>query len=132
VLASQQISAVTENPASKEFRWITPDIRVKICSKSISEGKYYCKLGWIIDILPENRCVLRLEDSGSLLENIRQSDLETVVPATGSVQVVRGEYCGEIGTVYEKIPSRNEVYVQLEDNLEICKMSYDDVAQIRS
>jgi transcription antitermination factor NusG len=76
--------------------------------------------------------VVRLEDSGILLENIRQSDLETVVPGSGSVKIVRGEFCGELGTVYEKIPSRNEVYVQLEDNLEICKMSYDDVAQIRS
>jgi len=122
-----------EFPATKEFRWITPDIRVKICSKSISEGRYYCKSGWIIDILPENRCVVRLEDSGILLENIRQSDLETIVPAaSGSVKIVRGEYCGEIGTVYEKNPARNEVYVQLEDNLDICKLSYDDVAQIRS
>jgi len=77
--------------------------------------------------------VVRLEDSGILLENIRQSDLETVVPAaSGTVKVVRGEFRGELGTVYEKIPSRNEVYVQLEDNLEICKMSYDDVAQVRS
>jgi len=124
--------SLTEPPVVKEFRWITPDIRVKICSKSISEGRYYCKLAWIIDILPENRCVLRLEDSGVLIENIRQSDLETVIPAQGGpVKVVRGDYCGELGTVYEKMPSRNEVYVQLEDNLEICKMSYDDVAQIR-
>jgi len=126
----QQIPPV-EIPVVKEFRWITPDIRIKICSKSISEGRYYCKLGWIIDILPDNRCVVRLEDSGVLLENIRQSDLETVVPASGPVMVVRGEFCGELGTVYEKIPSRNEVYVQLEDNLEILKMSYDDVAQTR-
>jgi G patch domain/KOW motif-containing protein len=115
-----------------EPRWITTDIRVKICSKSISEGRYYCKYAWIIDVLPENRCVLRLEDSGTLLDNIKQSDLETVVPTSGQVKVVRGQYCGELGTVYEKIPAKNEVYVQLEDNLEIYLMSYDDVAQVRS
>jgi len=55
-----------------------------------------------------------------------------VVPTSGTVKVVRGEYCGELGTVYEKIEARNEVYVQLEDSLEICLMSYDDVAQVRS
>jgi len=122
----------TQPPQPTEPRWIATDIRVKICSKSISEGRYYCKHAWIIDILPENRCVLRLEDSGTLLDNIKQADLETVVPTSGTVKVVRGEYCGELGTVYEKIEARNEVYVQLEDSLEICLMSYDDVAQVRS
>jgi len=114
-----------------EPRWIIPDIRVKICSKELSEGRYYCKYAWIIDVLADNRCDVRIEDSGVLLENVKQADLETVVPASGSVKVVRGEYCGELGTVYEKVPAKLEVYVQLEDNLEILKMSYDDVAQVR-
>jgi len=135
---SQSESSSDSEPPKKtpapplEPRWITTDIRVKICSKTISEGRYYCKCAWIIDVLPENRCVLRVEDSGIILENIRQEDLETVVPATGNVKVVRGEYSGEFATVYEKIPDKQEVYVQLEDNLEICKLSYDDVSQVRT
>jgi len=112
--------------------WITPDIRVKICTKSLAEGRYYCKYAWIIDILPGNCCVVRVENEGDILEGVRQEDLETSIPSVGGrVRLVRGEFCGELGVVFDKDGEKGTVFVQLEEDLEIHKMGYDDVAEYR-
>jgi len=76
--------------------------------------------------------VVQVEDSGTLLEAVRQDDLETVVPAQGTVKIVRGKFMGELGTVYEKDAAKNVVLVQLDDDMEIHRMSYDDVSQWRN
>jgi len=65
------------------------------------------------------------------LEGVNQFDLETVVPTKGNIKVVRGKYCGELGTVYEKDLKKGVVYVQLDDNMDVYEMQYDDVAEYR-
>jgi len=60
-----------------------------------------------------------------------QFELETVVPGKGGcVKVLKGEFCGEVGSIYEKDAEKGVVYVQLED-FEIRTMDFDDVAQFR-
>jgi len=41
------------------------------------------------------------------------------------VKVVRGEFCGEEGTVHKKDLENEVVYVQLEDELQIHKLEFD-------
>jgi len=121
----------SKNSRPSEPCWITNDIRVKICNKDLKNGEYYCKYAWIVDILPENQCTVRVEDSGAVVEGVEQIDLETFVPAKGTVKVVRGEFCGEEGTVHKKDLENEVVYVQLEDDFQIHKLEFDDVAEYR-
>lgn len=121
-------STTSNTTSSTTSRWITPDISVKICSKSVEGGKYYCKKGWIIDVLPEGRCVVKVD--GSILDGIEERDLETVVPGVSApVKVVYGEFKGETGKVLEKDSKKGIVYVRLDDDFEVHKMSFDDVAE---
>lgn len=112
--------------------WIRTNIRVKVVSKEFQGGKYYCKAGWIVDVLGQGRCSILMDDSRTLVEGFRASDLESVVPNQGGhVVVVRGEFCGEKGVILEKDSRRDRVQVQLEDNFEIVSLAMDDVAQTR-
>jgi len=82
-----------------------------------------------VDVLGQNRCVVKLEDSNILLEGIKQQDLETMVPLKGNkVRVVLGEFKGQKGTVLEKHVGKNQLHVQLDEELDIHVMDLDDVA----
>ena len=110
--------------------WVCPDIHVKVRNKTLKGGMYYSKRAWVVDILPGNRCTLKIAGTGEMLEDIRQHDLETIVPAEGGhVKVVRGEFKGELGKVIEKDADKDRVHVQLESDLEIVTLGLDDVAQ---
>jgi G patch domain/KOW motif-containing protein len=110
--------------------WLTTKIRVKIVSKEFQGGKYYCKAGWIVDLLGNGKCSIMIDDSNRLVEGFKESDLETCVPsAGGQVVVLRGEYKGERGKIIEKDSKRDRVQVQLEDSFDIVALKLDDVAQ---
>jgi len=112
--------------------WVLSDIRVKITSKTLADGKYYCKAGWIHEVLREGRCVVKLESPAHLLEGVKQEDLETVVPPVGGhVVILRGERRREKGVILERDSHRNKVVVQLEEELDVIMMKMDDVAQYR-
>lgn len=110
--------------------WLMTKIRVKIISKEFQGGKYYCKAGWIVDLLGNGKCSILLDDSNRLVEGFRESDLESCVPsAGGQVIVLRGEYKGERGKIIEKDSKRDRVQVQLDDSYDIVALKLDDVAQ---
>jgi G patch domain/KOW motif-containing protein len=71
--------------------WLTTKIRVKIVSKEFQGGKYYCKAGWIVDLLGNGKCSIMIDDTNRLVEGFKESDLESCVPAAGGqVVVLRG------------------------------------------
>jgi len=104
---------------------------VKIRNKTLRGGAYYSKRAWIIDILPGGNCSLRLDGTGEILDDVRQDDLETIVPGEGGrVVVVVGPMKGELGKVIEKEADRDKVHVQIDSDLEIQTYSLDDVAEL--
>eukprot|EP01128_Nolandella_sp_AFSM9_P008213 TRINITY_DN4781_c0_g1_i1.p1 TRINITY_DN4781_c0_g1~~TRINITY_DN4781_c0_g1_i1.p1 ORF type:complete len:563 (-),score=119.02 TRINITY_DN4781_c0_g1_i1:30-1598(-) len=108
--------------------WLRRDIRVKVLSKTVREGRYYCKVGWIADVLPLGRSLVRLEDGGKLVE-FSQRDLESVVPKVGGLAVIiAGKNRGEKVKVIERNSAKNKVAVQNED-YDIYNLTFDDVAQ---
>jgi G patch domain/KOW motif-containing protein len=110
--------------------WLCTKIRVKIISKDFQGGKYYCKAGWIVDLLGNGKCSILIDDSNRLVEGFKESDLESCVPsAGGQIVVLRGEYKGERGKIIEKDSKRDRVQVQLEDSFDIVALKLDDVAQ---
>lgn len=130
--AMQISSSSHDSHSSSNNAWIRTNIRVKIVSKDFQGGKYYCKAGWIVDVLGQGRCSIMMDDTRALVEGFRASDLESVVPNQGGhVVVVRGEFRGEKGVILEKDSRRDRVQVQLEENFEIVSLAMDDVAQTR-
>jgi G patch domain/KOW motif-containing protein len=133
---SMSVEGVAEKGSSggtqASSAWIRTNIRVKIVSKDFQGGKYYCKAGWVVDVLAQGRCAIMLDDTRALVEGFRASDLESVVPNQGGhVVVVRGEFRGEKGVILENDSRRDRVQVQLEENFEIVSLAMDDVAQTR-
>jgi len=110
--------------------WVRHSIHVKIRNKSLRGGAYYSKRASVIDILPGGKCQLKLAGSGEILDDIRQDDLETIVPGEGGkIIVVLGESKGQLGKVIEKEANRNKVHVQMDADLDIQTFSLDDVAE---
>jgi len=123
-------SKSSSSSSSTEELWVRPSIHVKIRNKSLKGGLFYSKRAWIIDILPGGKCALQLDGTGEILEGIRQSDLETVVPKeTEKVIIVCGKWKGEFGRVVEREDKVNKVHVQLDSTLDMVTLTLDDVAE---
>jgi len=118
-------------PSQSPPLWVRHSIHVKIRNKTMRGGAYYSKRAWIIDILPGGNCSVRIDGTGEILDNVRQEDLETIVPGEGGrVVVVIGELKGELGKVVEKEPQREKVHVQMDSDLELVTFNLDDVAEV--
>jgi G patch domain/KOW motif-containing protein len=112
--------------------WLRADIRVKVVSKELGGGKFYCKAGWVVDVLARARCTIKLEGTNVLLEGIKQSDLETVVPPVQHpVLVLQGEWKGQKGVILQRDSAKNQLVVQLDEDYEVVTLRMDDVAQFR-
>ncbi|NXY83051.1 GPKOW protein, partial [Alcedo cyanopectus] len=67
------------------------------------------------DMETPETCVCRT-DEGRLVEGLRESMLETVIPRGPGdrVMVVLGEHAGKVGRILEREPGRSRALVQLE------------------
>jgi G patch domain and KOW motifs-containing protein len=126
--------------------WLQTGIRVKIISKKIDDhGRHYLSKGSVIDVYyPSSSsskssrdrssskvASLRL-DNGVVLQDVKEKYLETVLPKNigDSCMVLTGEYRGLSGTLMEKDYERNEVTIQLTEEMEILLLSMDSVAAL--
>jgi len=74
--------------------WITPNIIVKIITKSLGD-KYYKKKGRIMEVIEDFAAVVVLNESGAKLK-LDQEHLETVIPSVGrEVTVLWGKHGGK-------------------------------------
>jgi G patch domain/KOW motif-containing protein len=109
--------------------WLRPQIIVRIVSKKYRDAKFYEKKARVLDCVGGERCVVELED-GRVLDDVTQSILENVVGKVGErVQVLRGERCGALGIVLERDSKKELVLVQLDDDSQLHRLGYDDVAK---
>ncbi|KAJ3375662.1 hypothetical protein GGF31_002865 [Allomyces arbusculus] len=121
--------------------WVRPGLRVRIVSKSLAGGKYYEKKGRIVDVLPGGLSVVKLEDTArSLVDQVPQRGLETIMPAVGKavmiVRAVKGpdgvrdaQYVGHCGQVLERDRKRQQGVVQLDDG-EVVVGAFDDMCEV--
>jgi len=85
--------------------WITPNIIVKIITKSLGD-KYYKKKGRILEVIEDFAAIVILNESGSKLK-LDQEHLETVIPSVGrEVTVLWGKYGGE-DAVLQNVDTKN-------------------------
>ena len=117
--------------------WLLPGIRVKVVSKSFESGRYYKRKGVVVDVVAPKVATLRMDTRegdigrGTLLENVAQKVLETVIPSRGDkVLVLAGEHKGEKGVIVEKRNDKEEAMVRLEEEIALIPVHYDHISQI--
>eukprot|EP01017_Pseudomicrothorax_dubius_P013855 TRINITY_DN1625_c0_g1_i1.p1 TRINITY_DN1625_c0_g1~~TRINITY_DN1625_c0_g1_i1.p1 ORF type:complete len:340 (+),score=93.96 TRINITY_DN1625_c0_g1_i1:38-1057(+) len=133
--SSKQIKKEKENgkedkKKKKKLKWVTENIRVRIISDKVNDGKYYNLKVVVTDVL-DKRTFLALTPSGDVVEDLREKEIETVMPKEGElVKVLVGEHRGEIAKLLKKDKDKNKCQVQLVENLaEILSLSLDDCAE---
>eukprot|EP00111_Clytia_hemisphaerica_P009452 TCONS_00027729-protein len=110
--------------------WIVPGIRVRIISQSYKNGRYYNKKVKVLDVTTKDRCDCETDEK-RLLEDIRQKDLETLIPKNKGAYVcmVAGKYKGKFGKLLDRNKRDSTADIQLTSNKRITTLSYDDICE---
>ena len=114
-----------------EKAWLLPHIRVKIIDKKVQGGKLYLKKGVISDVKSPTLCDVVLDDTHSCVSDLKQSQLETVVPKKerAPLLIVGGAYKGQKGTLLSRNIDTGLAAVQLASDFSIHKLYLDDIAE---
>uniref|UniRef100_A0A6A7FXJ3 G-patch domain-containing protein n=1 Tax=Hirondellea gigas TaxID=1518452 RepID=A0A6A7FXJ3_9CRUS len=111
------------------LQWVIPDIRIRILSKELGRGRFYCKKGRVEDVSSPYQFMVVM-DTGETLNDVRECDVETVAPKIGKkVILVNGRDKGNRGTLLEKSSKRNAAVVQLSGDLNVIKCTLDDICE---
>ncbi|XP_072102503.1 G-patch domain and KOW motifs-containing protein [Mobula birostris] len=117
------------SPTPRRPCWLRSDLLVRLIDRRYQKGAYYnCKVT-IEDVLSTDSCVCRT-DGGRLLEGIKQSMLETVIPKSDSahVMVVLGKHRGAVGRILKRDRAKCQALVQLQHNEEhLLQLDYDTI-----
>ncbi|KAG7668162.1 hypothetical protein KSW81_002061 [Nannochloris sp. 'desiccata'] len=115
----------------EEEPWLVPNIRIKIIDKKLHGGKFYLKKGIIVDVKAPTVCDVFIDGNKESVLDVRQFQLETVVPGTEGtpVQVVSGKYRGQRGRLLQRNTSTGLSAVQLMSDMSVHKLSLDDISE---
>lgn len=128
--ASHRPSSSSSPPTSNRVRWCRSHLRVRLISRSYARGAHYRGKGVVTDVADASHISVRLDGDPRVLEGLREEELETVIPSVhGRVMVVRGEHSGEVGELLVKDAERDKATVQLEAELTVLQLSFDDVCE---
>ncbi|CAM6089103.1 unnamed protein product [Calypogeia fissa] len=110
--------------------WLTSQIRVRIISKTLKGGRFYLKKGRIVDVVTPKECDILLDESGEILQQVKQDQLETALPKRGGrIMVVGGKYRGHLGKLIERDPEGEVGLVQMEESFEMRTLDLDLLAE---
>ncbi|XP_072344113.1 G-patch domain and KOW motifs-containing protein isoform X2 [Scyliorhinus torazame] len=126
---SSKVGRSLSETASRDACWLRTDLFVRFIDKHYKGGKYYNSKVTIEDVLGYDSCVCRTEE-GRLLEGIKQSMLETVIPKRDSdyVMVVLGQHKGLVGRILRRDKDRCRAAVQLQrEDEQVLKIDYDSI-----
>eukprot|EP00003_Mantamonas_plastica_P015293 TRINITY_DN2597_c3_g1_i2.p1 TRINITY_DN2597_c3_g1~~TRINITY_DN2597_c3_g1_i2.p1 ORF type:complete len:611 (+),score=216.50 TRINITY_DN2597_c3_g1_i2:38-1834(+) len=134
--SSKKHKSSSSSSSSKRSRqWITNDIRIRFIDKRFQDARFYTKKGVIMDVVDMDHCVISIADENGkqvMLENIKQSQLETALPKPGGkVKVIKRKspFNAQIGTLLERNSKKGIATVQLDQDFNVETFSYDDVAE---
>ena len=115
--------------SKKPLKWVVPNIRVRIVSKKVLNGKYYNMKVTVTDIIDIYTFSV-LTSKGDSITILREKDIETLLPdLEKNVMVVRGANKGKIANLKVRDKSNNKVIVQYAENFEYDEMTQDDVCE---
>ena len=120
-------SAPTAKQVQSVF-WLREGIRVKVVSRSVGGSRAYLQKGTVLDVYSRGRASLRLDD-GSVLDEVNERHVETIVPAVGApCLVLLGEHRGQTAVLLERRRDQQSVLVQLSEELEVVELDMDSIA----
>ena len=120
----------SRNGSSKRT-WVRPMLRVRIVDKHFKSGKFFNTKAVVEDVPSNETCVVRLE-SGSILDGVLNSKVETIIPKSdaGIVMIVRGSNRGQLAEILGRDKRSSRATVQLlPDKEEVLKLDYDDICE---
>ncbi|KAK0138274.1 G-patch domain and KOW motifs-containing protein [Merluccius polli] len=125
-----------EKPAVKEPRklpavpcWLQRDLKVRFIDKAFKGGRYYNSKMRVEDVQTPTTCICRT-DEGRLLDDVKQSMLETIVPKNDSeaIMVVLGKHRGQVGRILQRDRDGCKALVQLDRyEEEVFSLDYDTI-----
>lgn len=59
----------SSSSSSSSSSWLYPHLIVRIISKSFSNGKYYLRKGFVVDIIDKTKCTVKVLNSDSLVDS---------------------------------------------------------------
>ena len=127
---SPEKSRDAKNGSSKRT-WVRPLLRVRIVDKNYKSGKYFNFKVIVEDVSSTESCIVRL-DSGSILDNVSTSKVETIIPKNDSsvVMIVRGSNRGQLAEILSRDRRSSRATVQvLPDKEDILRVDYDDICE---
>lgn len=128
----------SSNQNQQQLHWLTPNIRVRLISKKIP--KYYLQKGVVQDVLRSSsrdhgdgapKATL-LMDSGQVLDKVPERYLETALPKTGgNVIILEGTEAvrWKLGRLLDRSSKDGQATIQLEDDLDVVRVSLDSIAE---
>ncbi len=122
----------------QQLHWLVPNIRVRVISEKLP--KYYLKKGIVQDVLrlpsrDHGDCSSKatlLMDCGQVLDKVPERYLETALPKTGgNVIILEGtdDVRWKIGRLLERSSKDGQGAVQLEEDLDVVRVSLDCIAE---
>lgn len=127
------------NHHQQHLHWLIPHIRVRLISKKIP--KYYLQKGIIQDVMQPTQSsssssgpkAVILMDNGQVLDKVPERYLETALPkAGGHVIILESKdesHHWKKGRLLEKSSKDGYGIIQLEEDLEVVKVSLDGIAE---
>ena len=116
---------------SSEKPWLAHHIMVKVVDKHLQGGKLYLKKAEVIEVLQPKLCTLYSRDTRKYYSNVRQDQLETVVPQNedARVLVVQGQFKGQRARLLQRHKDTQLAVVQFLSDFEVHKLPFDDVSE---
>jgi hypothetical protein len=129
---------------SDKMMWVQPHLHVRIISKTVGKGAFYNQKGVVVDVVSRSRFIVKMDESGRIVEDLKAKHVETVLPkaagrvAQGSagtswpVKVMvlalsRDDDERGLGVLLEK--ASGKALVQLDQDLAIVTVPFDRVCE---
>ena len=127
--AAPRPSSPARSSSSGRPVWCAPGLRIRIVSRSLASGSCFRCKARVVDVPAASSIQLLMNDGRTVTASEQQ--LETVIPSEkgGAVQVVRGELKGHVGELIERDSKRSVAIVQLEDDLQLHTLDFDDICE---
>lgn len=128
--SSHSSSAASASSAGPP-RWVRAHIRVRIVSSSFAGGAYYNTKGTVVDVSSSAHILVRPDGGGKIIEGLAERQLESVIPPAGQarVMILRGEHRGSVGKLIQKQTDKARAVVQMEEDLNILTVDFDDISE---
>jgi len=128
VKCTEESVPISRKVIKKQLSWVHENLRVRIVTEDFGT-KYFRKKGLIIAVESCWYFAMRMDDGKrKVLRNVVEADVETYVPRVGNrVEILNGEYKGYRGIIREKRKEKGIAFVQVDDELEIVKLPFDDI-----